>query len=116
MSHFKESDWQAHSASRLVRTLSLGSPSITLMLQARSLTGQALNIHVHQHYDYRLHATSKFTNKKRRNNNRTIERPFPTYASVEYFCTGVKNLQDFSECITVPWYDNSLFHKSHFVP
>jgi hypothetical protein len=63
MSQFSESDAQAHSASRLLRTLSLASPSIIHRLRARSLAGQSLNIRVHQHYGYRLHATWKITNK-----------------------------------------------------
>jgi hypothetical protein len=116
MSNFNESDGQAHSASCLLRTLSLRSPSIIHRLQVQSLTGQSLGIRVHQHYGYRLHATwNKLPTKHQPHNYlRAIERRFPTYASMEPFCTGLQTLEGLCTCITDRWYDTSLFDKSHF--
>jgi biotin operon repressor len=101
MSQYSESDGQAHSASRLLRTLSLGSPSIIHMLRARSVTGQGLNIHVDQHYGYRLHATWKITNKQMINDLFATERRFPTYSSVDCFCRGLQTIEDLCTCISV---------------
>jgi hypothetical protein len=116
MSHFNESDGQAQSTSGLVRTLSLGSPFIIQRLRARSLTGQILNIRVHQHYGYTVHATSyKLPTKKQPQNDLcAIKRRFPTYASMDHFCTRLQTLEDLCTCIADRWYDNSLLDKSQY--
>ena len=50
-----ESLGQGNHSSLQSRTLSARRLSIVDRLAARSLTGRGLNIHVHQHFGYRLH-------------------------------------------------------------
>jgi hypothetical protein len=43
-----------------IRRISTQRPSIVERLAARSVTGQSLQIHVHQHFSYRLHLLMKW--------------------------------------------------------
>jgi hypothetical protein len=111
MSRYNESDGQAHCASRLLRTLSLASPSITHRLRVSRVRVST--------FTYISTMATGFTqiwaitNRRKINYLFAIERRFPTYSSVDHFCTGLQTIADLCTCKSVQWYHNFLFEKSH---
>jgi hypothetical protein len=100
------------SASRSCRALAHAATSVIGRLHARSLTGQSLHFHVHQHYSYRLHVTWPIQSRRTTIVHCGIERRFATYASVSDFCDGLRILDILCTCLSVQWFSNHLQGKS----
>jgi hypothetical protein len=72
--------------------------SVVQRLALREVSGQSLNLSVHQHFGFRLHCewTGAF-------GNRSFERRFRTYEAVLEFCTRIntRTLEVVCTCITL---------------
>jgi hypothetical protein len=74
--------------------------SIIKKLTSRSLTGQGLQIHTHQHIGYKVHLIWHIT-KKVKESVICMERTFELYGDVYDFCNEIKNgaLEGMCSCI-----------------
>jgi hypothetical protein len=112
MPHYMGSVGQAHPASCLRYAFAHSTPSIIHRLQARSITGLNIYFQVHQHYGYRLRVNWKTNSRQAKKDLYGIERKFPSYCSMEYFCQGLQTLDGVSTCLSILWSDTFILEKS----
>jgi hypothetical protein len=86
---WRKADPQARGVGRphslTIRRILTQRPSIVDRLAARSVTGQSLDIRVHQHIGYRVHFEWKSGNGNK-DNFRAMERRFFMYSDAKTFC------------------------------
>jgi hypothetical protein len=114
MSNFSASNGQGHPFSRACHTLSTTNSSIITRLTSRSLCGQSLHIHVHQHFGNRLHLLWKCANN-RATSEKCIERRFFTSNDTDKFCFELVKgtLEGLCSCAPFRGIHEFLKHKFH---
>jgi hypothetical protein len=100
MSNFSASNGQGNRFSRTCHTLSTTNSSIIARLTSRSLCGQSLHIHVHQHFGFRLHLLWKCANNHA-TSEKCIERRFFTCNDIDTFCFQLRKgtLEGLCNCV-----------------
>jgi hypothetical protein len=99
---------QGNPHSLLCRRVSANRLSILDRLTARSVTGQGLQILVHQHYAYRLHL--EWRGRGSRVSSRFMERRFLMSRETETFCTELCSygLEGLCTCVYEGYYMSKL--------
>ena len=104
---FQRSRGQGSLHSKMSTTISSNNPSIVLRLFSRSITGQNLNIKIHQHFGKTIHLVRKTLDKNLSNttyhnpSERCMKSYFILYEELETFCRELKYgaLQGLCDCV-----------------
>jgi len=102
---FHRSNGQGNLHSKMTNRIFSNGPSIVSRLISRSITGQSLNLKVHEHYGLRLHLVWR-THKHDDSSERCMERYFFLYEELETFCRGLKfgAMEGLCDCVFMGLY------------